>query len=53
MNIARLLYIGTKKLGYTEKEVFEMTPRKFFRIYDEYLILNGAKKEPTGIDDLP
>lgn len=22
-----------------------MTPRKFFRIYDEFLILNGIKKE--------
>lgn len=53
MNIARLLYIGTKKLGYSEDEVFSMTPRKFFRIYDEYLILNGAKKEEAGIDAMP
>lgn len=31
-----------------------MTPRKFFKIYDEYLILNGAKKEGTSsIDDMP
>ena len=22
-----------------------MTPRKFFRIYDEFLIMNGFKKE--------
>ena len=31
-----------------------MTPRKFFKIYDEYLILNGHKKETVmSIDDLP
>ena len=53
MNIARLLYIGTKKLGFTEKEIFDMTPRKFFKIYDEYLIMSGSKKEPIGIDDMP
>lgn len=54
MNIVRLLYIGTKKLGYSENEVFAMTPRKFFRLYDEYLIMNGLKKENQNeIDILP
>ena len=30
-----------------------MTPRKYFRIYDEFLELNGLKKKEFGIDDLP
>lgn len=30
-----------------------MTLRKFFLIYNEYLEMNGLKKEPAGIDDLP
>lgn len=53
MNVARLLYIGATKLGYTEGELFRMTPRKFFRIYDEFLEMNGLKKKTFGIDDLP
>ena len=55
LNIARMIYIGTTKLGYTEAEVMDMTPRKFHLIYDEYLEMNGGKKNDTGggIDDLP
>ena len=31
-----------------------MTPRKFYRMYDEYLIMNGLKKEiDSAIDALP
>ncbi|MFR8547735.1 MAG: hypothetical protein ACLVEV_03800 [Lachnospiraceae bacterium] len=51
-----MLYIGAAKLGYSELELFCMTPRKFFKIYNEYLDLNGIrKKEKKGssIDDLP
>ena len=54
LNIARMIYIGTTKLGYTEAEVLDMTPRKFHLIYDEYIAMNGAKIENTGgIDSLP
>jgi hypothetical protein len=57
MNIARLLYIGTTKLGYTETEVFRMTPKKFFLIFDEFEDINGFNKKPGGgggsISDLP
>ena len=54
LNIARMIYIGTTKLGYTEAEVLDMTPRKFHLIYDEYLEMNGAKTENAGgIDSLP
>ena len=49
-----MIYIGTSKLGYTEAEILDMTPRKFHKIYDEYLEMNGAKTENTGgIDSLP
>ena len=30
-----------------------MTPRKFFRIFDEYKIMNGLVKKVPTIDDLP
>ena len=55
LNIARLLHIGTTKLGYTEAEVFAMTPRKFFALYNEYLEINGLNKDTDGssISDLP
>lgn len=54
LNIARMIYIGTTKLGYSEAEVFQMTPKKFHMIYDEYLEMNGGKKDTGGgIDDLP
>ena len=54
MNIARLLYVGAMKMGYTERELFWMTPRKFFLIYDEYFDLNGLKKpDENAIDMLP
>lgn len=41
------------KLGFDEQTVMEMTPRKFFRIFDEYQFMNGIKKPEQGIDDLP
>lgn len=40
-------------LKYSEEEMFRMTPRKFFLMYDEYLELHGLKKKTFGIDDLP
>ena len=49
-----MIHIGMVKLGYTETEVLDMTPRKFYRIFDEYLILNGLKKEfDSAIDNMP
>lgn len=56
MNVARLLYIGAMKLGYSEDELFRMTPRKFFKIYNEFLEINCVKpksKKVCSIDDLP
>lgn len=45
VNTARLIYIGCKILNYTETEIFQMTLRKFYLIYDEHLELNGIKKK--------
>ena len=53
LNIARLLNIGITKLGYSENEVLQMTPRKFFLLYDEYLRINGLNKKILSIDELP
>jgi hypothetical protein len=38
------------KLGYSEKEVFIMTPRKFFLMYDQYLEMHGLKEKEVSID---
>lgn len=54
-NFPRILYIGKNRLGYTEPEIWRMTPRKFFAIYNEYLMMNGYVKpaREMTIDDLP
>lgn len=51
----KMLYIGSMKLGYSEDELFDMTPRKFFIIYNEFMEMNGLKKRKKNcsIDDLP
>ena len=51
MNVARLILIGTTKLGYTEQQIFDMTPRKFFLLYDEYLAVSGIKKADGKEED--
>lgn len=41
-------------MGFTEDQVMQMTPRKFFGLFDEFLIMNGQKKETTAsIDFMP
>lgn len=40
-------------LGYTEEEVLNMTPRKFYAMYDQYAELKGLRKNEQGIDALP
>ena len=43
-----------EKLHYTEAEMLDMTPRKFYKMYNEYLIMNGLIKENySAIDALP
>ena len=53
LNMARLLYIGSHNLGYSEGEIFRMTPRKFFLLYDEFLEMHGVHKKLTGIAAMP
>ena len=40
-------------MGFSEPEMLMMTPRKFFKLFEEYQLMAGIKKEPAGIDDLP
>lgn len=49
-----MIYIGMNRLGYTEREVLDMTPRKYFLIYDQMLIVTGVKKDGDeyAIDDI-
>ncbi len=39
-------------MNFTEREVFEMTLRKFFLIYDQYLELNGLKEKEVTVDQV-
>lgn len=48
--MARLLYIGCKVLNYAENDVFSMTLRKFYLIYDQYLEINGLKKKDEELN---
>lgn len=48
MNVAKLLYVGKENLHYTEAEIMNMTLRKFYLIYDEYLKYHRLKSEDTG-----
>lgn len=41
------------RLGYSEEEILAMTPRKFFKLFEEYQYMNGLKKPEQGIDDMP
>lgn len=50
INIAQILYIGCAVLGFSEKEVFHMTLRKFYMLYDQHLIMKGIKKD-ENIDE--
>lgn len=50
INVARLLYVGCKVLNYSEKEVLEMTLRKFYLIYNEYLDYNGLRKKDEELN---
>ncbi len=52
MNVARILYAGSKILNYPEKDVFRMTLRKFHLLYDEYLEMSGLKKEELDLDSI-
>jgi hypothetical protein len=48
-----MIYIGMTQLKYSEREVLNMTPRKFFLIYSEYLEMNGIARERDVMAALP
>ncbi len=45
--VARCLYVGVTLLGFTEPQVWRMTPKKLYLLYIEHLKENGTYKEPT------
>ena len=54
LDIASMLIAATAKMGYSEEEVFRMTPRKYRVIFDKFLEMNGVKKESDyAIDGMP
>lgn len=62
INIARLLVIARTEMHMSEDEFWRTTPRKYFKLFEEYVSLKSAssdKKKPTRkrgggtIDDLP
>jgi len=40
------------KLHYSEIELFMMTPKKFFRLYDAFMEVHGQKKDVCAIDEM-
>ena len=54
LDIASMLIAATAKMGYSEEEVFRMTPRKYRMIFEKFLEMNGVKKESDyAIDVMP
>lgn len=53
--IPKYMVIATGKLGMSEADVWEMTPRKFSLLNDAYLTVNGLKKKEDHLTlmDLP
>ena len=45
MEIPKFIVIATSKFRFTEKEAWDMTPRKFSLLNDAYREINGLKKE--------
>ena len=45
MEIPKFIVIATAKFHYSEREAWEMTPRKFSLLNDAYRVINGLKKE--------
>lgn len=56
LNVPRTILIGIDKLGYREREVLYMTPRKFGVMLNEYIDYHGHGGQRTvrnSIDALP
>ena len=58
INVARLLIIARTEMHMSEEEFWRTTPRKYFKLFDEYVELKSGskktrKKKGGTIDDLP
>ena len=58
INVARLLIIARTEMNMTEEEFWRTTPRKYFKLFDEYVEFKSGskktrKKKGGSIDDLP
>ena len=58
INVARLLVIARTEMKMSEEEFWKITPRKYFKLFDEYVELKAGtkktrKKKGGSIDDLP
>ena len=49
MEIPKFMVIATSKFHFSEREAWEMTPRKFSILNDAYQTVNGLKKEDDYI----
>ena len=54
INVARLLIIARTEMNMSEDEFWKTTPRKYFKLFDEYIALKSGKTgEKNDIDALP
>ena len=54
MEINKFMIIATSKFGLSEKEAWELTPRKFGLLNDAYMTVNGMRAEETmSLSQLP
>ena len=53
INVARLLVIARTQMKMSEEEFWKTTPRKYFKLFEEYIALQGRKSGESSIDDLP
>lgn len=52
------IYVGKVHLNYSEEEVWRMTPRKIFALWNQHAYFNGwrkkrGKQRVLRIDDIP
>lgn len=54
LNLARLLVIARTELKMSEDEFWRITPRKYFKLFEEYMALKGGTKDgESDINALP
>lgn len=54
LNLTRLLVIARTELKMSEDEFWKITPRKYFKLFEEYMALKGGTKDgESDINALP